>query len=88
MTHPSTHELLQRLRAKLDAVGRDENRRAAEIDGLVRRLDRRIEGHINEDEQREILADIEQEIVEFEVEHPEVAGTLRNILNMLSSLGV
>ena len=88
MTQPSTHELLQRLRAKLESVGRDEPRRAAEIKALIQRLDRRIDGHINEDEQREILADIEQEVVEFEVEHPELVGAVRNLLNMLSSLGV
>ena len=86
--HAGLHQLLAELKSELDRISEDDPGRQTELRGLVDTIEARIHAHLEEDPQQELFDEITEEVVEFENDHPEFAATVRNLVNMLSNLGI
>jgi hypothetical protein len=82
------HELLRELKDQLDRVAAQSSEKRTRLENLIANIEGRLNSHINEDYQQELVDEISEEVVEFEADHPTAAATIRSIINMLSSLGL
>ena len=82
------HELLRELKDQLDGIGSQSSEKRVRLENLIANIEGRLSSHINEDYQQELVDEISEEVVEFETDHPNAAATIRNIINMLSGLGL
>ena len=82
------HELLRELKDQLDGIGSQSSEKRMRLENLIANIEGRLSSHINEDYQQELVDEISEEVVEFETDHPNAAATIRNIINMLSGLGL
>ena len=82
------HQLLTELKCELDRISEDNPDEQAKLRGLVDTIEARINARLEEDPQQELFEEITEEVVEFENDHPEFAATVRNLVNMLSNLGI
>ena len=82
------HELLRELKDQLDGIGSQSSEKRLRLENLIANIEGRLSSHINEDYQQELVDEISEEVVEFETDHPNAAATIRNIINMLSGLGL
>ena len=82
------HELLRELKDQLDGVAAQSSEKRTRLENLIANIEGRLNSHINEDYQQELVDEISEEVVEFEADHPTAAATIRSIINMLSSLGL
>ena len=82
------HELLRELKDQLDGIGSQSSEKRLRLENLIANIEGRLSSHINEDYQQELVDEISEEVVEFEADHPNAAATIRNIINMLSGLGL
>ena len=80
----STLELLERLKTELTALESDDPEAEQRVSDLLERIEHRIENHVDEDEHREFLEDVTAEVVEFEVEHPDLAAVIRGVMRFFS----
>ena len=81
-------ELIEELRGELASAAEEDPAKRERLERLVESIDSRLEGHLAEDHQQELIDELREEAVEFEVEHPDVSATLRGFLQMLSSIGI
>lgn len=86
--HPGLHELINRLKRELEDLDRADPRKSEELGVLIETIEDRLGAHLEEDHQHELLDELNEEVVNFESEHPEFAGTIRSLINMLSNLGL
>lgn len=86
--HPGVHELIAKLKRELEEIDDGDPGKSEELSALVETIEDRLEAHLEEDHQHELLDELNEEVVNFETEHPEFAGTIRNLINMLSNLGL
>ena len=82
------HELLRELKDQLDGIGSQSSEKRMRLENLIANIEGRLSSHINEDYHQELVDEISEEVVEFETDYPNAAATIRNIINMLSSLGL
>ncbi len=85
---PGLHDLIKELRLELEKAELHDSDRSAKLRDLSAQIEARLDTHIEEDHQREIAEELNEEIVEFAAEHPELAASIRSIVNMLSSIGI
>jgi len=81
-------EQLRELKDQLDSVGAQSSEKRVRLENLIDSIESRLNSHINEDHHQELVEEISEEVVEFESDHPMAAATIRNIINMLSNLGL
>jgi hypothetical protein len=58
------------------------------IEDLLQQLHEKTRVGEQPDVYRDLIADLEAQVVEFEVRHPDLTGALKGLLNYLSSLGI
>ena len=80
--------MLSELKSELDRISDGNPEEQTQLRGLVDTIEARIHAHLGEDPQQELFDEITEEVVEFENDHPEFAATVRNLVNMLSNLGI
>ena len=85
----NARDLIQDLRNELEqAADHEDPARQERLERLIENIDARLEGRIGDEHHQEIVDELREEAVEFEVEHPDVSATIRGFLNMLSSIGI
>ena len=75
---------LQRLRAQLDTTDPLEERERAELNALITDIEARLPLQPEDS----LVDGVNLAVERFEVSHPTLAGTLRNILQSLASMGI
>ncbi len=83
----SAHGLVEQLREEIGRAELSDPAARERLTALVGKLDERLEAE-HEDDHQELLDELKEEAVEFGVEHPRIASTLRGLLRMLSSIGI
>ena len=86
--HPGVHDLINKLKSELDNLSDDDPAKGEELAALIGTIEDRLGAHLEEDHQSELLDELNEEVLNFESEHPEFAGTIRGLINMLSNLGL
>ena len=59
-----------------------------QVQGLADRIEHQLELKDVSDWDEDLVAELEQQVIEFEDQHPLVSGTLKSIINALQSIGV
>ncbi len=78
-------EGLRRLRSELE--GADETTRKR-MEALVERVERCLAEGDGKEPQHGLLQELEEEIMQFEVEHPRLTAIINDIMVALSSMGI
>lgn len=81
-------KIIQELKAELENAEVADPDKRARLERLIESIDGRLEGHLEEDHHQELVEELREEAMEFDVEHPDISGTIRSFLNMLSSIGI
>lgn len=81
-------QVIEDLRQELEQVASEDPAKRERLERLRSSIDARLEGPVAADHQQELIEELRDEAVEFEVEHPDVSATLRGFLNMLSNIGI
>jgi len=79
---------LERLRAELKRVAKDDAEARGKLDGIINDLERRLENPEDESLHRNLLSNIRDTIRQFEAEHPRATAILNDIMVTLSNLGI
>lgn len=83
--HDENQRLLEQLRDELAQIKHGSVGGSERLDRLLDRID----SHLDEEEEdSQIAEELREEAVEFELEHPDAAASIRTFLNMLSNLGI
>lgn len=78
--------LLEQLRHELTQL--DDQPHASQLRSLTEQIEHQITADLSTDEQSALIHEMNNELVEFEVHHPTVAGLVRNALRMLGNIGI
>lgn len=79
--------LIAELRATLAETEVDDAARRERLDRIVERLDERLASGPPHDH-HQLAEELREDAMEFAVEHPDLAATLRSFMRMLSSIGI
>ncbi|MBI2992807.1 MAG: DUF4404 family protein [Gammaproteobacteria bacterium] len=79
---------LERLRAELNRVAKNDAETRGKLNGIINDLERRLKHPGDESLHRNLLSDIRDTISQFEAEHPRATAILNDIMVTLSNLGI
>lgn len=83
---PGIEQLLNQLRSEVDDV--DDPQHSERLTALADRIERQIANDLTTDDQGALVSEISDELVEFEVQHPTIAGIFQHLIRLLGSIGV
>jgi hypothetical protein len=79
-------DLLRELRETTARIDSPEEKQR--LTQLAADIEARLDAHLNEDHQQELIDQMRDEVMRFEASHPDAAATIHNLVNMLSNLGL
>jgi hypothetical protein len=79
---------LERLRAELDQLAKDNVEARTRLNGIISDVERRLSAPDDESLHRNLLDDIRETIHRFEAEHPRATAILNDIMVTLSNMGI
>lgn len=82
------HKLTKELQAELGRAGALDPATRARLEALAREIDEAADPETDADFLPDALDRVEQAAINFDAEHPQVAGVLRNIADTLTKLGI
>lgn len=88
MKSEELRESLERLRAEVDRIERDDDPAKVRVSELITELEYQLENPRDTAHRERMLQDLPQAVERFEIEHPRVTGVLRSIVVTLNQLGI
>ncbi|GAA3912068.1 DUF4404 family protein [Litoribacillus peritrichatus] len=85
MPKQTLRQAIDELRDNLDGV---ELKNPEKVNDLLDRIDHQLVYQDVSDWDEDIISEVEMSVIEFEDQHPMVAGALKSIMNALHSIGV
>lgn len=71
-----------------DNLDKGDVERSDKVQELANRIEHQLEMKDVSDWDEDLVVELEQQVIEFEDQHPLIAGTLKSIVNALQSIGV
>jgi chromosome segregation ATPase len=88
MTAEKLREDLNRLRAELSTLARDNSTARDKLDSIINDIEQRIQEPDDASAHHGLLASIRDAIRHFEAEHPRATAILNDIMVTLSNMGI
>lgn len=71
-----------------ESIERDDLKDTTQVQGLAERIEHQLEFKDVSDWDEDLISELEQQVIEFEDQHPMISGALKSIVNALQSIGV
>jgi predicted ATP-binding protein involved in virulence len=80
--------LKQALNKLKESLEQDEAENTEQVENLAGRIEHQLEFKDVSDWDEDLVTELEQQVIEFEDQHPMIAGALKSIVNALQAIGV
>lgn len=88
MTEQQINSALEELRREIERLDLSDAETKERLSGLVESIEQRMTPGVVEEDQPDLIAEMNDAVTQFEVEHPRITGILNDIMMALSSSGI
>ncbi|GLQ30988.1 DUF4404 family protein [Litoribrevibacter albus] len=71
-----------------ESIESDDLKDTTQVEDLAERIEHQLEYKDVSDWDEDLITELEQQVIEFEEQHPMISGALKSIVNALQSIGV
>lgn len=88
MSKQDLREALERLHAEIELLGKKDDVLKQRLDALIEEVEQQIAGEGVETDAAGLIEKLQQQVEQFETQHPRVTGILNHIMLTLSNMGI
>ena len=88
MSKQDLRDALERLHTEIESLGEKDELLRQRMDELIVEVEQQIRGEGNEEHAAGLIDKLQQQVEQFEAQHPRVTGILNHIMMTLSNMGI
>ena len=88
MSEQDLYEALERLHAEIERLGEKDAVLKQRLNELIVDVEKQIQGEVDEEQAAGLIDKLQQQVEQFEAQHPQVTGILNQIMLTLSNMGI